>query len=66
MSTERLCNQIRTKFKTDTAFGLAMGWTPQKVSKLTKGEYIPKLGEAADMSRVLEVSLDELASFFAN
>lgn len=55
---------IRSKFKTDAAFGLAMGWTPQKVTKLTKGVYVPKIGEAAKMSQVLSVPLDELVSFF--
>jgi hypothetical protein len=65
MSTERLCEKIRSKFKTDAAFGLAMGWVPQKVCKLTNGNYIPKIGEAARMSRVLDISLDELASFFS-
>ena len=65
MANERLCNHIRAKFKSDAAFGLAIGWTPQKVSKLTNGDYIPKIGEAADISRVLGVSLDELASFLA-
>lgn len=64
MANERLCEQIRRKFKTDAAFGLAMGWVPQKVTKLISGSYIPKIGEAAKMGRVLEVSLDELASFF--
>ena len=65
MATEKLCASIRNKFKTDSAFGLAMGWVPQKVSKLTSGAYIPKIGEAAKMSQVLGISLDELASFFA-
>ena len=65
MARELLCGKIREKFKTDAAFALAIGWTPQKVSKLTNGEYVPKLGEAVPMSRVLDVSLDELASFFA-
>ena len=65
MTTNNLCKLIRAKFKTDAAFALAMGWVPQKVCKLTKGLYIPKVGEAAKMSQVLDVSLDELASFFA-
>lgn len=65
MATEKICASIRSKFKTDAAFGLAMGWVPQKVSKLTSGAYIPKIGEAAKMSQVLGISLDELASFFA-
>ncbi len=66
MTNERLCRQIREKFKTDAAFGLALGWTPQKVSKLTNGDYVPKVGEAAKMSRVLEIPLDKLASFFTS
>lgn len=65
MARERLCRRIRKKYKTDTAFAIAMGWTPQKVSKLTNGDYVPELSEAVPMSRVLDVSLDELASFFA-
>lgn len=65
MPNERLCDSIRAKFKTDAAFGLAMGWTPQKVCRLLSGDYIPKLSDAAKMSRVLDVTLDELASFFA-
>ena len=65
MATEKLCASIRNKFKTDSAVGLAMGWVPQKVSKLTSGAYIPKIGEAARMSQILGISLDELASFFA-
>ena len=64
MQNERLINQIRAKFKTDAAFSLAMGWTTQKVSKMTNGVYVPKVGEAAKMSRVLDITLDELASFF--
>ena len=64
MANENLSKQIRSKFKTDAAFGLAIGWTPQKVSKLINGAYTPKVGEAAMISRVLEVSLEELASFF--
>jgi plasmid maintenance system antidote protein VapI len=62
-------NQIRTcireKFKTDAAFGFAIGWTTQKVSKLVNGTYTPKISEAVRLSRALEISLDELASFFA-
>ena len=65
MANEALNAKIREKFKTDAAFGFAMGWVPQKVSKMTKGNYVPKFDEAARMSRVLDVSLDELASFFA-
>lgn len=64
MQQERLCALIRQKFKTDTAFGLAIGWVPQKVNRFKNGEYIPKLSEAVRISRVADIPLDELASFF--
>ena len=61
---EQLCTLIKRKFKTYAAFGLAIGWVPQRVHKLVRGVYIPKLSEAVDISRALEISLDELATFF--
>lgn len=61
---EQLCALIKRKFKTFAAFGLAIGWVPQRVTKLIRGAYIPKIGEAVDISRALDISLDELASFF--
>ena len=64
MANEMLNTQIRSKFNTDAAFSIAIGWTTQKVSRLKNGEYIPKVSEAVKISRALEISLDELASFF--
>ena len=64
METMTIRELIRSKFKTDAAFALAMGWMPQKVTKLIQGIYVPKIGEAAKMSRVLSISLDDLVSFF--
>ena len=57
---------IGEKFKTDAAFGMAMGWTPQKVSRLKSGRYIPKFSDAVKMSRVLGIPLVELANFFTH
>lgn len=64
MANEMLNTQIRSKFNTDAAFSIAIGWTTQKVSRLKNGDYIPKVSEAVKISRALEISLDELASFF--
>ena len=64
MVNQALRDSIRGKYKTDAAFGLAIGWVPQRVHKLVHCEYIPKIGEAVLISRALEISLDELASFF--
>ena len=64
MNYKNLSALILEKYKTYAAFGLAMEWVPQKVNKLTNGYYVPKIGEAVTMSRVLGITLDELASFF--
>ncbi len=64
MENNQLRGLIREKYKTDAAFGFAIGWTTQKVSKLLNSTYTPKIGEAARISRALGISLDELASFF--
>lgn len=65
MENTQLRGAIRKKYKTDAAFGLAIGWVPTKVYKLIHCGYIPKLSEAVKMSRALNISLDELASFYA-
>lgn len=65
MENNQLRGRIREKYKTAAAFGLAIGWTPQKVFKMINCDYIPKIGEAVSISRALGISLDELASFFA-
>lgn len=64
MTQKTIRDLIRTKFNTDAAFALAMGWMPQKVTKMVYGKYKPKLAEAVKMSQVLDTSLTELASFF--
>lgn len=66
MENTLLREAIRKEFKTDAAFGLAIGWVPTKVYKTLRCGYIPKLSEAVTMSRALNISLDELASFYTN
>ncbi len=64
MANETLGSLIHRKFNTDAAFSIAIGWTTQKVCKLKKGEYIPKVSEAVKISHALGISIDELAYFF--
>ena len=61
---QALSNRITEKFGTQAAFGLNVGWVPQKVYRMLNEEYEPKLSEAAKISCALEISIDELASFF--
>lgn len=64
MENEKLHQKIREVFDSDAAFGLAIGWVPQKVNKLIYGKYTPKLGDSITISNALGISLDEFASFF--
>lgn len=64
MTRETLKEIVREKFTKSVAFGMKIGWTPQKVTKFLNGEYIPKLNEAVTISDALGISIDELASFF--
>ena len=57
---------VRTKFNSEAAFGLEIGWVPQKVHKFLSGAYIPKLSEAPNICHALDITIDELASFFTN
>ena len=59
-----LREKIREKYKSDTAFALAIGWVPAKVYKLLNCGYIPKMSEAVKIGQALDMSLEELASFY--
>lgn len=64
MARELLIQQITRKYNSQAAFGLAIGWIPQKVHRMLNDQYTPKFSEAIEMSQALGISLDELASFF--
>lgn len=64
MMRAELESRITKKFGTQAAFGLSVGWIPQKVYRMLNMQYEPKFGEAVQISRALDITLDELASFF--
>lgn len=64
MANETLRDIVRKKYNKNVAFGMRIGWTPQKVTKFLNGEYMPKLQEAVAISDALGISIDRLASFF--
>lgn len=65
MVRAELEKKIAEKYGTQAAFGLSIGWIPQKVYRMLNVQYEPKFGEAVQISRALDIPLDELASFFA-
>ena len=65
MENERLFEAIRSKYRTEAAFALAMGWVPQKLHKRKTGHYTPKFNEGVRMAWLLGTSVDDFASFFS-
>lgn len=64
MQRQTLADKINEKFGSQAAFGLAVGWIPQKVYRMLNDQYDPKFGEAIKISNALEIPLNDLASFF--
>lgn len=56
---------IKEKYGSEAAFGMQIGFIPQKVSRMLKGEYVPKLSDAQKIAEALDITLDEVANFFA-
>lgn len=55
---------IHGKFKSDSEFAKAIGWTRQKLYKIVNGLKDPSLEEAIVMANGLEVSLSTIAEIF--
>lgn len=64
MPRQALIQKINEKFKSQAAFGLNIGWVPQKVYRMLYEGYEPRITEAEKISRALDISLEELAAFF--
>lgn len=56
-----LRTKIEEKFNSDAAFGIAIGFTPQKVSAMLAGKYSVKLSDAIKICNALEIDLNTLA-----
>ena len=64
MARQELAEKINQKYGTQAAFGLAVGWIPQKVYRMLNNQYDPKFCEAIQIGKALDIPLNELASFF--
>ncbi|WP_288878587.1 helix-turn-helix domain-containing protein [Megasphaera massiliensis] len=63
---KHLSDLIYAKFKTESACARYMGWTKQRLNKITNGKKIPDITEINILSRTLETPIDHLVCIFLN
>jgi len=55
---------ILTRYDSESALARSLGWTRQRLNRMTQGHKKPNLSEAKAICEKLDVSMDELAVFF--
>ena len=55
---------IYGKFNTEAAFAGRLGWTRQRLSKITNGKKIPNIYEAKEMADALDEDIAKIAACF--
>lgn len=61
-----LHNAIHEVYKNESACASAMGWTRQKLNKITNMIKEPTVGELNELAVALKKTVGEVASFFLN
>lgn len=51
---------IKERYKSEALFGVAIGFTPQKVCAMLAGRYAVKLSDAVIIADALDISIYEL------
>jgi len=59
-----LCGLIHAQYDTESALAKELGWSRQRLNKITTGQKEPDLHEAAALARSLGVSLEFMAHIF--
>lgn len=59
-----LSGMIHAKFKSESAMARAMGWSKQRLSKITCGRRTPTLGDLDEMATILERPIMDLVQIF--
>ena len=64
--TKNLClrGMIHAKFDSEAAMARALGWSRQRLSKITNGRKIPTIFEIDAMATVLGCSFMDIANFY--
>lgn len=59
-----LRGKIHAKFDSEAEMARALGWTRQRLSKITNGHKIPTIFEIDDMATVLGCTFMDIANFY--
>lgn len=60
----QLSGMIHAKYANESDFARALGWSRQRLSKITNGHKYPDLFETENMAHALETSFSDLAQIF--
>ncbi len=55
---------IHSKFESETKMAAEMGWSKQRLNKITNGKRVPDLFEVNAMAEALDSSFNDLAQIF--
>ena len=61
---EELRDMIREKFRSEAECARKMGWSRQRLNKITTGKKMPDIAELNCIAAVLERNADELLHIF--
>ena len=60
----QLSGLIHSKFDSESAMANAMGWSRQRLNRITTGKKVPDLFEVDDIANVLDTSFVSVAHIF--
>lgn len=60
----QLNGMIHARFESEAAFARFLGWSKQRVWKITNGRKVPDLFELRDMAGAMDCSIADLAHIF--
>lgn len=61
---EALCAAIKTLYKSEAACARALGWSRQRLNKITTGAKEPDVYELNELARKLKRPVGEVCKFF--
>jgi transcriptional regulator with XRE-family HTH domain len=64
MPVNELRSMIRTRFQSEAEFARVMGWSRQKMNKITTRKQLPDIAELNKMAKMLDVGIPDLLRAF--